>query len=152
MGIDSFFNWKQLKIMDQKSSNICLLVTNDPLDQAIFARALRDVSPNTVCCIAANGVEAMEIMTEEQVVPDFIFVELNMPYMDGIEFLKQVKSKQPLGQIPVIVHSDVPQPDKLPSIKEAGASAIYFKEYEYGGVCNILYLYFLSQLSPLHLN
>ena len=138
--------------MDQKSSNICLLVTNDPLDQAIFARALRDVSPNTICCIAANGIEAMEIMTEEQVIPDFIFVELNMPYMDGIEFLKQVKSKQPLGQIPVIVHSGVPQPDKLPSIKEAGASAIYFKEYEYGGVCNILYLYFLSQLSPLHLN
>lgn len=138
--------------MDQNTSSICLLVTNDPLDQAIFARALRDVSPNTVCCIASNGIEAIEIMTEEQVIPDFIFVELNMPYMDGIEFLKQIKSRQPLVQIPVIVHSDVPQPDKLPSIKEAGASAIYFKEYEYGGVCNILYLYFLSQLSPLHLN
>lgn len=122
------------------------------MDQAIFARALRDISPNTLCCIAANGIEAMEIMTEEKVIPDFIFVELNMPYMDGIEFVKQLKSTRPLGEIPVIVHSGIPEPEKLPSIKEAGASAIYFKEYEYGGVCNILYLYFLSQLSPLHLN
>lgn len=138
--------------MDQKLNNVCLLVTNDPLDQAIFARALRDVSPNTVCCIAANGFEAMDIMTEEKVIPDFIFVELNMPYMDGIEFLRQLKATQPLGQIPVIVHSGVPQMEKLPSLKAAGASAIYFKEYDYGGVCNILYLYFLSQLSPLHLN
>jgi len=139
--------------MDQRSNNnVCLLVTNDPTDQAIFARALRDVSPNTVCCIAANGIEAMEIMTSENMVPDFIFVELNMPHMDGIEFVRQVKATYPLGQIPVIVHSGTPEPEKLPSIKEAGASAIYFKEYDYGGVCNILYLYFLSQLSPLHLN
>jgi CheY-like chemotaxis protein len=134
------------------SNNICLLVTQDPLDQAIFARALRDVSPGTVCCIAENGLEAVKIMTEEKVIPDFIFVELNMPIMDGIEFLRKVKTIRPLGKIPVIVHSGIPEPDKLPSIKEAGASAIYFKEYNYSGVCNVLYLYFLSQLSPLHLN
>ena len=132
-------------------NNICLLINNNPIDQEIFGRALNEVSPETFYCIATNCQAALEMITIGHFKPDIIFVELDMPGMDGVEFLKRLKSKPLYKDIDVIVHS-LRTPSRHLEILEAGAMAIYSKEYDYRGVYNILYLYGLPPLASFHLN
>lgn len=76
----------------------CLFVNSDPIDQSIFIAALSDISPETDCFLAVNDEEALDIMQEDGVVPDYIFIELDMPGIDGNRFLKRVRRSSLCGQ------------------------------------------------------
>jgi CheY-like chemotaxis protein len=130
----------------------CLFINDDPYSQAVFTKALNDLSPETICFTAANGIDALYMMLEEQVIPSYIFIELHLPRMGGLEFLKEIKRKESLKEIPVIVHSTSPQPHHVLELKELGAHAIYFRPYEYYGVCNLLTLYFSQQILGIQPN
>ena len=69
----------------------CIFIDNDPYNQAVFTRALGDVSPETICLTASSAEDAIYMLTRENVSPSYIFVELDMPEMSGIEFLKTIK-------------------------------------------------------------
>src|SRR5687767_8124142 len=118
--------------------NCIVFIADDPYDQAVFIRALKDVSPQTICFAVADASDALFIMEQERVMPKYIFVELNLPRMNGLEFLKQIKQKQFLKNVPVIVHAPSLQPNKVIELKEFGALAIYYKPYDYCGICNML--------------
>jgi CheY-like chemotaxis protein len=130
----------------------CLFIDNDPYSQAIFTRALTDLSPETICFTAANGIDGLYMMLEERVIPSYIFIELDLPRMGGLAFLREIKGKESLKEIPVIVHTTSPQPHQIIELKELGAHAIYFRPYEYYGVCNLLTLYFSQEMAGIQPN
>ena len=86
------------------------------------------------------------MMTEDCVIPDFVFIEANAPKMDAIEFLHIIKRTEQFKDINVIVHAKSPLPHKVLEIKASGALAIYLRPYEYNGVCNMLNLYFTPDM------
>ena len=51
---------------------------------------------------ALNGMEALEILRSEKPRPDLILLDMVMPYMDGFEFMRQIKADPELQQIPVV--------------------------------------------------
>ena len=130
----------------------CILINDDSVDQAIFTKALNDISPETICFTVPNPLDALYIMTAERVIPNFVFIELNGPQMDAIEFLNAVKSTDGLKDINVIVHAKSPLANQILEIKEAGALAIYLRPYEYYGVRNMLNLYFTPEMIVLNQN
>jgi response regulator RpfG family c-di-GMP phosphodiesterase len=123
-------------------NSCCLLINDDPHDQETFVQALSVVSPGTLCFTTPTPADAFYMMMEENLIPNFIFIELDMPKMSGIEFLNEIKKISVLKDIPVIVHTISPNPNKIIEIKESGALAIYYRPYDYAGVCNLLTLYF----------
>jgi len=130
----------------------CLFIGDSPHDQAVFVKALQDVSPETICFTANTAMDALYMVQDEGIVPDYIFIELYLPGMDAVEFLKRIKSDDDLKHIPVIVHCASPQPHKIIELKENGALAIYFRQYEYFGVCNMLNLYFSPSILTVQQN
>jgi CheY-like chemotaxis protein len=120
----------------------CLLISNDPLDHAIFLEALLDVAPETVFMLSVNSTEALQILEEGDFAPDCVFVELSEPGIDALQFLKAQKKIRSLRDVPVIVHAPVPVLHRVNELQELGARAIYFRPYHYLGVCNVLNLYF----------
>ncbi len=133
-------------------NSVCLLVSDNLADFEVFGKALKDVSPETVYCVATNGQEALDMVTDGHLIPDVIFVELNMPNMDGIEFLKRLKRVPLYKSIPVIVHTKLSEQYKHVEILRAGALAIYSKEYSYNGIYNVLSLYCYPELALFQLN
>ena len=89
---------------------ICLLVDDDPDDQEVFLTALADVSTSALCLVAPDGDRALELLYNEETMPDYIFLDLNMPRMNGFEFLAALKKSKILKNIPVIVYSTTAQP------------------------------------------
>lgn len=51
---------------------------------------------------ALNGLEALERLRSERPHPDLILLDMVMPYMDGFEFLRQIKADPNLEHIPVV--------------------------------------------------
>ncbi len=81
-----------------------LLVEDDRVDAMTVKRALRDIKVTNPLNIAENGEKALEFLRDSKNQrPAIILLDLNMPKMNGIEFLKIAKQDSELKQIPTIV-------------------------------------------------
>ena len=125
-----------------KEPKICLLVDDDPDDQEVFLTALSDVCDTALCLVAPDGDRALELLHNEDTVPDYIFLDLNMPRMNGFEFLAAMKKSKVLKDIPVIVYSTTSQPAQIEKVKKLGAAEFFTKTYKYKELCALLRRYF----------
>lgn len=121
---------------------ICLLVDDDPDDQEIFLTALSDVSSSVLCLVAPDGDRALELLHHEETMPHYIFLDLNMPRMNGFEFLAAMKKSSVLKDIPVIVYSTTSQQAQIEKVKKLGATEFFTKTYKYRELCDLLKKYF----------
>ena len=81
-----------------------LLVEDDSVDAMTVKRAMRDLQVNHSVIHSVNGEEAMKYLTRPDTVKPFvILLDLNMPKMNGVEFLKIAKADDRLKCIPVVV-------------------------------------------------
>lgn len=81
-----------------------LLVEDDLVDAMTVKRALRDLRVTNRLHVAQDGEKALDYLNDEDnEKPCIILLDLNMPKMNGIEFLNQVKNHPTLQIIPVVV-------------------------------------------------
>ena len=81
-----------------------LLVEDDKVDQMTVKRALKDIKVSNPLEMVENGEEALDYLNNvENEKPGIILLDLNMPKMNGIEFLKIAKQDDKLKRIPVVV-------------------------------------------------
>jgi len=81
-----------------------LLVEDDTVDAMTFKRAAEDLRIHNTIVHVNDGEEALGYLNDESnAEPCFIFLDLNMPRMNGVEFLKVVKADERLKKIPVVV-------------------------------------------------
>ncbi len=85
---------------------IILLVDDDIDDQDFFIDAL-EVADESIQCITANdGEEALSILQgPERVIPDFIFLDQNMPRLSGLKCLRELKKLEYIKNVPIIMYS-----------------------------------------------
>ncbi len=81
-----------------------LLVEDDLVDVKTVQRAFKENKMKNPLSIVGNGEEALEYLrNNDNPRPGLILLDLNMPVMNGIEFLKVAKADDGLRSIPVIV-------------------------------------------------
>ena len=66
---------------------------------------MKNINTDYECREAQNGAEALKLLRREKQLPDFIFLDLNMPQMDGRECLEELKKDERLKYIPVIIYT-----------------------------------------------
>ena len=74
-----------------------------------------------------NGLKALEIIEKDK--PDIIFLDLNMPVLDGVETLKKIREVD--GDLPVIVISAYADPEKIKIMEPYGISGVFYKGSEF---------------------
>jgi CheY-like chemotaxis protein len=123
-----------------------LLIDDDADDQELFAEALAVVDQDADIYQAQDGEDAFEVLRHKHPpVPDVIFLDLNMPRKNGIEFLSEVKNRKEYNGIPVIVYSTSAQ--FKDQTKELGAVHYMVKQNSFKDLCNEL-KHVLSQKWP----
>ena len=100
---------------------IVLNVDDDQDDSALFCEAMKQVSPSSTCLVADSAVSALEILSDRQRIPDYIFLDINMPKMNGIECLKLIKNNHALNHIKVVMYSTNADPADLKEFRRLGA-------------------------------
>lgn len=112
--------------MNTKNLN-CLLIDDMIADQKIFCAALEGVDKSVTCAYASDGVEALKKLEDEHYTPDYIFIDMNMPRMNGNECLLEIKKIERLKNIPVFIYSTSADPNSIAQTKENGAAGYIVK-------------------------
>jgi len=96
-----------------------LLIEDDVVDIMTVRRALKDINANNRLDSVHNGEEALEYLTDdENEIPGIILLDLNMPKMNGIEFMEALEQNSKLKKIPIVVITTSDnENDKIKSFK-----------------------------------
>jgi CheY-like chemotaxis protein len=119
-------------------SKLLFLVDDDIDDQEIFKSALAKINEAFKVLTANNGHEALQFLSSLDVLPANIFVDLNMPRMGGLQFLKEIKKTDTLKHIPVIMYSTSANPADIAITKELGAERFITKPARFSDLCMLL--------------
>ncbi|MEP0265047.1 response regulator [Dokdonia sp.] len=80
-----------------------LLIEDDTIEVMKLKRAITKLEMNHDLIEAEDGEKALEILKTIEALPDIIFLDLNMPKINGIEFLKIVKEDAVLRYLPTVI-------------------------------------------------
>ncbi len=80
-----------------------LLIEDDTIEVMKLNRAIKKLQVAHSLIEASNGEQALTILKEGDIIPDIIFLDLNMPRINGIDFLKILKEDEVLRYLPVII-------------------------------------------------
>jgi CheY-like chemotaxis protein len=100
-----------------------LLIDDDHDDCYLFTDAVKKIFPGVTIAITNNFIEAIAYLTSQK--PDVIFLDLNMPFKNGIESIAELKANDEFKNIPVVVFSNSDYPRDIKLAYEKGA-ALYF--------------------------
>lgn len=101
---------------------IILIVDDDPEDIELFCEAVSEIDKSISCVEAYNGVEALKILQRDQLLPAFIFLDINMPFMNGQKCLAELKRNPVYKDIPVVMYSTTRDERQIEECKLMGAS------------------------------
>ena len=101
--------------------NRVLLVDDDEDDQMFLLEAINELFPNLECITVGNGKSALEFIENNPPPPEYIFLDLNMPYINGFEFLKEFKKADLNNQTTVYIYSTSSNPRDKEKAKRLGA-------------------------------
>lgn len=118
--------------MPEKLSTV-LLVEDDSRDQEIILRVAQESGFSAKVNVASSGKEAFDYLFKKHkgqqaaLLPDLIFLDLNLPGMSGFEILKRLKGEPAVSGIPVIVLSTSGAADDINKSYALGASSYVIK-------------------------
>jgi len=82
-----------------------LLIDDDSDDAEIFIEAVNALEKEIICQTSSNALTAFEGLKTAEKLPDYIFVDFNMPALNGAEFIQKMKDETRLQHIPIILMS-----------------------------------------------
>jgi CheY-like chemotaxis protein len=117
---------------------VCVLIDDDADDRELFATAMATVSREYEVVLISNVTEGIRMIRDQQIVPDVIFLDLNMPGINGYQFLVYLKGQIRYRSIPVIVYSTTSDPEEIKRTRKLGAAAFFEKPVRYSELCRSL--------------
>jgi len=117
-----------------------LIVDDDPDDLELFIEALFEIHPSIRCHSAANGKDALLMLEnfKKNQLPDYIFLDLNMPGMNGKQCLIEIKKDKVLHEIPVIIYTTSSIEEDVQETRHLGASFFLTKPEKFDELKNAL--------------
>jgi CheY-like chemotaxis protein len=117
-----------------------LYADDDKDDRELLSEALEQIDPTISCITAHDGQEALTILENEEVLPDYIFLDVNMPVMDGKKCLTELKKDKKLRNIPVVIYSTTTNTSEIRNLYELGASDFLNKANTFSELCVSLHM------------
>ncbi|RXJ44420.1 response regulator [Gelidibacter gilvus] len=100
-----------------------MIIDDDADDRFFFKEGLTKIL-GSIACIEAEGCEeGIEILRTAVQLPHYIFLDINMPRLDGRDCLKQLKKDASLKHIPVIMYSTYFSKETIKEFRTLGASS-----------------------------
>lgn len=104
------------------------LIDDDKEDQYFFSLALKRIDIEVSCEFANSGIEAIQkFASDPGFRPDYIFIDVNMPVMSGIECLTELRKPGGLSNTPIYLYSTSNDPGISKNCVKLGATAVLQK-------------------------
>jgi two-component system chemotaxis response regulator CheY len=104
-----------------------LVVDDSKTIRIILGRILKELGYEV--CEASNGKEALKVMESEKATVDLVLADWNMPEMNGLELLKQLRQDPEFAALKVVMVTTETELDHMVSALEAGANEYVMKPF-----------------------
>jgi CheY-like chemotaxis protein len=108
-----------------------LLIEDDELDIISVQRSLKKLESEYELLTAYNGIEGLEMLSNSDALPDVILLDLNMPKMNGIEFLRIVRADEHLKNIRIFIMTTSSESADRDQAEAFGISGYIIKPLNY---------------------
>ena len=122
-----------------------VIADDDNEDQTLIQEAIKSIDITIEYTSVFNGSQLLDLLLKrgayknnKQCQPDAVILDLNMPVLDGLEALKQIKSHQHLKEIPVFVLYTLTKEDYSTQCRQLGVAGLYVKPNSSEELRNIL--------------
>jgi two-component system, chemotaxis family, chemotaxis protein CheY len=105
-----------------------LIVDDSSVMRKIIERSLRQAGLESLIVLeAGTGIEGLEVLKSRRV--DLILSDINMPSMDGLEFVRQLREMQLAAEVPVVMITTESSEEHVKQAIQAGASGYIRKPF-----------------------
>ena len=115
------------------------IVDDDADDQELFIEAVGEVDSTIRCITASDSEEALDLLKNRKIpLPDVIFLDLNMPRLNGKQCLAELKKQAHLRDIPVIIYSTSSEKRDIDETSRLGAAHFLTKPNKFEELCEAI--------------
>jgi len=126
-----------INLMDKTKT--LFIIDDDEDDQLFINEAMKDLNIPFECFYANNGEVAIQHLKNETIpLPDFIFLDLNMPKLNGKECLIEIKKLPKYSGVPLIIYTTSSNQKDKQEIMQLGAHYFLTKPTRISELCNCL--------------
>lgn len=119
--------------------NTVVLIDDDPDDLDLMKEAISIVDPKLKCVSFLHPEEAMRsLLASQDVLPGFIFIDINMPRMSGHKCLEALRKQKHFDPVVISLYSTSMPPAVTEALKIAGASHTFEKPVRMSTYVDIL--------------
>jgi len=106
-----------------------MIVDDDPDDRFFFHEAIKKINTSHECIEVDAGHKALTHLRAAPRLPNYIFLDINMPLMDGKEVLRELKKDEKFKNTPVIIYSSSSYHVDIDETKQLGAAHFITKTF-----------------------
>lgn len=116
-----------------------LLADDDEDDRLFFSDALNEIKMNTIVKIVNDGYELLNYLnSEDTILPNVLFLDLNMPRMNGKDCLTKIKKIKKLNDIAIAIYSTSSAEKDIEETFVNGANIFIKKPSDFAALKKIL--------------
>ena len=116
-----------------------VIIDDDSDDLEIMKEALNQVDSSLLCISFVYPDEAIRLLSKELILlPDFIFIDINIPRISGHECLYRLREIREFDGIPIIMYSTSMPPVVAQTLRSNGANFTFQKPFEFADYVRIL--------------
>lgn len=112
---------------------LILSVDDDSDDREFFGDAIKAVDPEIPFEVFANGEDLLYYLERSESTPDYIFIDINMPKMNGYECAEEIRSNYPAGETKIVMYSTAFNPEDRARFEKLGFKYIV-KQHSLGAL------------------
>lgn len=109
------------EVMVRKTTHI-ILTDDDADDHLIFSDALSELKIDSKLTIFSDGLELMEYLKNAAILPNVLFLDLNMPKKTGLDCLREIRSDKKFKKISIAIYSTSSSPKDIEETFLKGAN------------------------------
>lgn len=108
-----------------------LFIDDDEIERLKFKKVCNEFNASNSILEAENGKQALALVNENNPTFDLIISDLNMPVMDGFQFLAELKKNSTLKRIPIVIISSLDDKETIQQCYDLGISSYFNKSEQF---------------------
>lgn len=132
-------NLKFLETVKEKNKpDLHVLLVDDDFDELyLFNEALEHAGLNIKLSRANNGNHLLSFLLSEPT-PDLVFMDINMPYKDGLEALTEIRNNPRFHNLPLVIYSTTNNINSINTCYKKGADLFVIKPNNFDGMVKVV--------------
>lgn len=115
-----------------------LLAEDDEDDVLLFKTIIGELNRDIIVTVASDGNILMNLLQQPTTEADMIFLDLNMPYKNGFECLREIRANEKWSNVKVVILSTSSHPQQIETAYKGGADLYLAKPTSYNQFKNMM--------------